>query len=162
MGSEGPTPLNEAETSGFQPRADRRAAGRRWGHRGIWFRSKKPWIPWGPQPGNVGLLSSVSRPDQPLSPRLWRAAWGLEFSCSVTDSPWTPQEARDSTPCCPMAAVTQGLCPVPQRRTTRPPSITHGLASKEGRLPFGENHGILVVVVGVTCSQLTTPSPVTN
>lgn len=138
MGSEGPTPLNEAETSGFQPRADRRAAGRRWGHRGIWFRSKKPRTPWGPQPGNVGLLSGISHPDQPLSPRLWRAAWGLEFSCSVTDSPWTPQEARDSTPCCPMAAVTQGLCLVPQRRTTRHPQYNPWAGLQRGETALWE------------------------
>lgn len=35
MGSKGPTPLKEAETSGFQPRVDRRAAGCRWGHRDL-------------------------------------------------------------------------------------------------------------------------------
>ena len=124
---QGPTPLNEAETSGFQPRADRRSAGRRWGHRGICFRSKKPRTPWGPRPGNAGLLSGFSCPDQPLGLRLWRAAWGLEFSCFVTDSPWTLQEAWDSTPCHPTAAVTQR----PQRKTTQgpPPSITHRLAS---------------------------------
>ena len=91
--------------------------------------------------GHPGDLSPGPSTDQPLGPRLWRAAWGLEFSCSVTDSPWTLRRPGIAFP------VTNGCghTNAPAEDHTAP-RITHGLASKEGRLPFGENHGIPVVV----------------
>lgn len=114
MGSKGPTPLKEAEMSGFQPRVDRRAAGRRWGHRDL-VRIKEASDTLGTSAWER-RLALWRLPPRPAS--LWRAAWGLEFSCSITDSPWTPQEAWDSTPCHPTAAVTQGA---PAKDRTAPP-----------------------------------------
>lgn len=37
--------------------------------------------------------------------------------------------------------------------------MIHGLASKEGRLPFGKNRGILVVVVGGDLQSAYRPLP---
>ena len=84
------------------------------------------------RPGDLGLgtqASPLASPAQTsLCLGLQRAPWELDFSCSIADSPWTPQEAWDSTPRRPKAAVTQGLCQAPQTPPCSASEVDHLMA----------------------------------
>lgn len=85
------------------------------------------------RPGDLGLgtqASPLASPAQTsLCLGLQKAPWELGFSCPIADSPWTPQEAWDSTPRCPKAAVTQGLLQTPQTLPCSASAVHHLMAS---------------------------------